>query len=504
MTVLTSSPKPVIAAKKESSANDITLNVTGVDVKGMMFRHPATVLMLDGRDCVFRSDSQPELDGSVLAEFNYDGSNPQSRVSQAHVKSNQADPLGGFKVVVELEFPQSKRVSFAEASDLPGIQKPAPVSKPAALPAPTPSPVNKTAVEPKPAPLPAPLPIPVAASSPVRFQGPAAAPVPAPTPAPQEFSLPLNINEFLASEPAPKHKDLPPIRVEDLTPMPSAPEMDLSEVEERIKATMFSEIQREVGQARSAISGEVEKALPALVAAKMEKMIREDVEKQIQIHYESSIKTLQNDVARQLENRLADSSEMRARLEGTAKNFFEEQEAQFRRAGSKAEEEIASRTAMIMKSFEESLAGLESHVSASRAEMENSMAAMQNLKKEIQEGMLFVQEALQQLRDAEKPAVEKMHVQAAAQLKEWSAQFDSLLNTSATEKAIQFSLEMERRMAPHRQRSDETIEKLGAMLQLLQGTARVQQERLNEQTLAAAANLEKQVKAFLVRLGGGA
>jgi hypothetical protein len=41
------------------------------------------------------------------------------------------------------------------------------------------------------------------------------------------------------------------------------------------------------------------------------------------------------------------------------------------------------------------------------------------------------------------------------------------------------------------------------MLQLLQGTARVQQERLNEQTAAAAANLEKQVRAFLVRLGGG-
>jgi hypothetical protein len=42
------------------------------------------------------------------------------------------------------------------------------------------------------------------------------------------------------------------------------------------------------------------------------------------------------------------------------------------------------------------------------------------------------------------------------------------------------------------------------MLQLLQGTARVQQERLNEHSREAAANLEKQIKAFLVRLGGGA
>jgi hypothetical protein len=136
--------------------------------------------------------------------------------------------------------------------------------------------------------------------------------------------------------------------------------------------------------------------------------------------------------------------------------------------------------------------------------MESAMAAMQNMKREINEGMSFVQDALQQMRDAEKPGIEKMQAQAAMQLQEWSAQFDNLLNTSATEKAIQFSLEMERRMVPHRQRADETIEKLGAMLQLLQGTARVQQERLNEQTLAAAANIEKQVKAFLVRLGGGA
>jgi hypothetical protein len=159
---------------------------------------------------------------------------------------------------------------------------------------------------------------------------------------------------------------------------------------------------------------------------------------------------------------------------------------------------------MIMKSFEESLAALEARVTSSRAEMEAATAAMQSMKKEINEGMSFVQDALQQLRDAEKPGIEKMQAQAAMQLKEWSAQFDNLLNTSATEKAIQFSLDMERRMVPHRQRSDETIEKLGAMLQLLQGTARVQQERLNEQTLVAAANIEKQIKAFLVRLGGDA
>ena len=76
MTVLTSSLKPSIDQNEDSTAVDVRLNVTGVDVKGLMFRHPATVLKLNGRDCVFHSESQPELDGSVLAEFNYEGASP--------------------------------------------------------------------------------------------------------------------------------------------------------------------------------------------------------------------------------------------------------------------------------------------------------------------------------------------------------------------------------------------------------------------------------------------
>jgi len=494
LTVLTSSPKPATEVNKDSSASDVSLNVTGVDVKGMMFRHPATVLMLDGRECVFRSESQPELDGSVLAEFSYEGASPQSRVSQGHVKSNQADALGGFKVVIELEFAQTKKISLSLAPEPNAIQKPAALATPASAP------VNKIPAEAKLAPLPSPVPSPVRAQVPA----PVASPILMPQPAAQEFPMPLKLNEILPPEPALKQQEVLPIRVETFTPMPNPQQVDLSGIEERIKSAMALEIQREVGQIKSAVSAEVEKALPSIIASKMEKMIREDVEKQIQSNYEGSLQTLQNDITRQVENRISESSELRTKLQNTAKSFFEEQEARFQSAGDRAEEEISSRAAMIMKSFEELLAGLETRVGASRAEMESTMAAMQNMKREINEGMSFVQDALQQLRDAEKPGIEKMQAQAAMQLQEWSTQFDNLLNTSATEKAIQFSLEMERRMVPHRQRADETIEKLGAMLQLLQGTARVQQERLNEQTLAAAANIEKQVKAFLVRLGGGA
>jgi hypothetical protein len=322
-------------------------------------------------------------------------------------------------------------------------------------------------------------------------------------PGAQEFALPFAVAEAVPPPPAPAQKDVLPIRAENHSSMKNPQELDLSAIEQRIKSALALEIQREVGHIKTALSAEVESALPSIIASKMEKMIREDVEKQIQFNFASSLQALQTDIAMQVEKRLSESPDLRAGLDAAAKKFFDQQEAQFREAGDKAEEEISSRAAMIMASFEESLAALESRVVASRAEMEGAMAAMQQMKQEINEGMSFVQGALRELRDAEKPAIEKMQAQASMQLKEWSTEFDSLLNTSATEKAVHFSLDMERRMAPHRQRADETIEKLGAMLQLLQGTARVQQERLNEQTAVAAANLEKQIKAFLVRLGGG-
>lgn len=61
-------------------------------------------------------------------------------------------------------------------------------------------------------------------------------------------------------------------------------------------------------------------------------------------------------------------------------------------------------------------------------------------------------------------------------------------------------MELEKHLIPHRQRTDEDVEKLGAVLQLVQGTARAQQDRLTEITQTAVANVEKEIKALLFRL----
>jgi hypothetical protein len=284
--------------------------------------------------------------------------------------------------------------------------------------------------------------------------------------------------------------------------MPKTSIVDVVGIEERLKATLLAEIRQEMSVLKNSVSNEIEKALPTLIASKMEKMIREDVERQVQSNYESSMQSLHSDVERQV-LALAESPDLLAVIQNNAKRCFEENATQIQSASTNACDEITSHALAMMRPMEQSLAAMEERMNASRAEMELAAAGLEKIKVEINQGMLLVQEAIQQLRDTEKLGIEKMQSQAVAQLSDWSTQFDNLLNKSATEKAIQFSLDVERRMVPHRERADESVEKLGAMLQLLQGTARVQQERLNEHSVAAAANFEKQIKAFLVRLGGG-
>ena len=468
MTVLTANSKPVIDQKPDPSSPNVRLNVTGVDVKGQMFRHPTTVVLLDGRDCVFRSDSQPELDGSILAEFNYEGASPQNRVSQARVKSNLSDPQGGYRVVVELEFAQTATVNLPQAEGRPVIQKPV------VLPVP---PAAKTTVESK-----------IAA-------------FPVPPPAPWEIPAPPKVSEPVL-QPAANGIDIPSTEPDKRSAVPKVSPLEIAQVEERIKSAMLAEVRQEISILKNSISNEIEKALPTLIASKMEKMIREDVEKQVQSNYESSMQSLHSEVEKQV-LALADGPDLQTTLQNTAKKFFEEHAAELQRASIKAGDEITSHASDMMRPFEESVAAMEARVNASRTEMELAAAGMEKMKVEINQGLLLMQDALQELRDVEKTGIETMQSQAAAQLKDWSTQFDNLLNKSATEKAIQFSLDVERRMAPHRERADESVEKLGAMLQLLQGTARVQQERLNEHSVAAAASFEKQIKSFLIRLGGG-
>ena len=103
----------------------VRMKVTGVDVKGQMFRHPATLLTLDGRDCAFLSQSQPEQDGSVLVEFDYSKAEPKHCVSQARVKSIQAETDSGLaRVAVQLKISQTVKVAAKQVEAQGVVKKP--------------------------------------------------------------------------------------------------------------------------------------------------------------------------------------------------------------------------------------------------------------------------------------------------------------------------------------------------------------------------------------------
>ena len=130
MAILVSHPKPGVQEATTVSSDRIGVTVTGVDIVGQMFRHSATVLMLDGCECALRCKSRPEIDGSILVEFDYppaDSKSSRSRVvSHGRVKLNQEEIDSGFyKVVIVLEVAQTLKVLPKELGTQTLIKKPA-------------------------------------------------------------------------------------------------------------------------------------------------------------------------------------------------------------------------------------------------------------------------------------------------------------------------------------------------------------------------------------------
>ena len=537
-TSITNTKSPLIDGKAVSG-ECVRATVTGVDVMGVMFRHSATVLMLDGRGCEFRSKSQPELDGSILVEFEYPGADPKRRISQARVRSSYLELDGDlYRVSVELEVAQPVKVDPNRAETQPAV---------------------RVAEQP--------VPIPITPAGGVESKR---------DPVIVHDGLHLTPNSIGIPQALPRanQENGAPVRsgIRELVPRTETEEPS---VREAVKSAVTSEIKQHINVLKAWISGEIEKTVPAIVSASVEKMIPETVEKQISIDRQNIIQAVHSDVARQVGERIAESVELRTALETMAKTFFEEQTELSRSAGARVEQELSSRATTIIQSVEQSFAEMEARINVARADMEVALTATQTLKQGIEDGMRPLQETLAQLNDAERAGIESFKRQAdarlstcaaefenqlarisleraaqfalemevamaraqnlkqelengirplhetleqlnnaeragmerfqrhaAAQLSTGVAQFEEQLTKISVERAVHFAMEVEGRLAPHRQCADETVDKLGAVLQLVQGTARVQQERLTEHSRTTVANFEKEIRALLLRLAG--
>jgi hypothetical protein len=626
VTVLTSDRKTRFDGAATASDEVVRMTVTGVDVKGQMFRRPATILMLDGRDCIFRLECAPESDGSVLLEFDYRQAEPKRQVLHARVKSIEAEAASSYhKVVVELEVAQTTKIALRSVEPQPETKK---STVPPATAGPTPS-----------------------------------AQKDAPVTSPRDLSSTSPSNGISHAVPGSNQNGGAPVKNESREPLPRAQAENPFAVRDAVKSAVASELKQEINLLKSWISGELEKSLPGMVSSNMQKMVREAVEKQPPANNEASIQAINANVTRQIDDRIA---ELRIALEGSAKKLIEEQTSVSRTSGENVEEDLSSRVAAIMQSLEESTAAMSrklateqteisqaakddferelssrataimrsleestaemakklfdeqtefsrtagdtvarelnlraatimrsleestaemskklldeqaelsrtvgdkverelssraalivrsleessaemgtkllqeqaelsrtagnnfeqelssraativrtfeestdemaSRINASRAAAEAILTRSQTLQQEINDGMLPVQQVLQQLNDANRTSIEKLQSQATSELNRYALQFENVVNKISGERAIEFSMELEKQMGPNQQRADELLEKLGAVFQLLQSTARVQQERLTEHSRATAANFEKEIRAVLLRLAG--
>ena len=202
--------------------------------------------------------------------------------------------------------------------------------------------------------------------------------------------------------------------------------------------------------------------------------------------------------------RLVESEQLRTSFENMAKKLVERLTELSQTAAVKTEQDLNDHATAIRRSFEETTAEMQRRINDMRADVEATLAGAQASGKEVAEATLRVQEALEQLKEADRITTEKFNGRLAAHLDTCSAEFDKRLDEIAVERAARFASEVEQQLIPHLQRADETLEKLAAGLQLAQGTLRVQQERLSELSRTAAANFEKDIKAFWVRLSSSA
>lgn len=641
MSVTLSDPKSRFDASQPGSSAPVLGTVTGVDAKGQMFRRPASILILDGRDCTFRTDRQPEPNGSVLLEYDSRQADIKRQVLHASVKSTAPDTEAGFyKVVVELEVAQTAKIfampvqpeRVVESRNVPETLNTAAKS---ALPSQPASEATRPA-------------------TPAGKVGPALVPsvlAPAPTVSTVSQSSASPNRQTIAEPNGQIPQSLP-------KPQPENP----AAMREAVRSAVAAELKQELAILKTWMSGEMERTVPGIAASNAEKMIREAVEKSAAAH-EKSAQVLTAKVTGLVENQIA---EIRSSLDSTAKKLSQEQaqlsekaasnsdqeltsraatilgslqesaselakklsdqQTEFSRAAAEradedlsaraaaiarsleettaatarmlfeqqaelsrtacsdakqelnshaativrslqestsematklvqeqaellrtmhndahedlsvraaaivrsfqesasetvkkifqeqtdasrtalqaAEQYLNSRVATVLRSIEESAAGMEGRINASGAAAEALLTRSQNLQREINEGMVPLQQALQQMNDDTTTRVENFRTQLDFELSRCSVQIENNFTNLSNQRAADFSTEIEKRFAPVQQQADQLLEKLGAVFQLLQSTARVQQEKTTEHSKSTAANFEQEIRAILLRLAG--
>ncbi|HEY4838042.1 MAG TPA: hypothetical protein VIH72_05520 [Candidatus Acidoferrales bacterium] len=648
MSVTLSDPKSRIDGAAASSTA-VHATVTGVDAKGQMFRRPAAILILDGRDCTFRTDCQPEPNGSVLVEYDDRQSGIKRQVLHASVKATAPDTVSGFyKVTVQLEVAQTTKIFATSVEPRRVIETPNAVESGgvaesrnvSAKPSPSSQPANQAAQP----------------ASPAAKVGPA-----------------LMTRDLLstppvngASQPVARsiHQTIAEAKDENPTSMSKPQAENPIAMREAVRSAVAAELKQELAILKTWMSGEMERTVPGIIASNTEKIIRDNVEKHSAAAHEkttqvfsakvaglvedqiagfrasldSTVKKLAEEQAQLSQNAAGNSDkeltsraatllrsleesaseltkkllaeqtefartaaeradiELSSRAAATARsleettaamarNVFEQQAELSRTAHSSAQHELDShaatilrslqestsematklaheqaellrnihndaqedlgvraaaivrsfeesasetvkkifqeqtdlsrsalqdserylnsRVATVLRSIEESTAEMQARIDASGSAAEGLLTKSQTLQREINEGLIPLQQTLQQMNEDNTARMENFRTQLDFELSRCSVQLENHFTNLSNQRTTEFSAEIEKRFVPVQQMADDLLQKLGAVFQLLQSTARVQQERLTEHSNSTAANFEREIRAILLRLAGG-
>ncbi len=491
-----------------SGASDLTdpsikLTVTGVDQKGQMFRESSEVLSLDGRDCRFRSKFQPELGSWVLVEINYSIPGKKPCSLQGEVKSVQNEGIASNLNQIQVELEMTQDVKF-EAGSSPA---------PAKIQKASPAPVAPAKIESKESPkIASPAPASPQPGTTVQAKAPVEIPAPKPAPPSRDSSVPVRVEAA--------GLDLEKVKsavLSDLNQRMDALKNSLTkDLEQKVQGAVNTGVEQAIRQAaekqtsaipsdlnqrmealKSSLAKELEQKVQVAVASNIQQAANEAVEKQISGHYQATIHALNSDLIHQLVGRLAENQELRSSLEKMAKNLLEQQTEQARNALISAQKSVESRAMEIVGSLEESLSVSEGRIVAARESLTATLESMQTREAEASQRF---QESVEKLDLAARSMIEKFNSQVTGQLNSWSAQFKTHLDRVSSERAAQYAKDLEENLPPHVRNVEETMGKIAAGLQLMQGTARLQEERLAELSRSAAADFEKEIRAVLLRL----
>lgn len=487
---------PPRALRSALSAGSLQMTVTGSDADGKLFREPAAVLHLRGRDCIYRSKNQVQPDSWLMVEIRGDQRDAETWRAGAQVKSvSRAGPAQDlFQVSVELERAHGAVLIHVEeeeaARDIQAASPPRPLQGPppphAAAPDPTP--------EISPAAPPGPATVPDAADVWITVTPPER---PGAT-ADLGYAEVRNENSAAsgaAADPcAEADSGLP-----DLAS--SVAEVLLPQMAEMIDDGVAAEFERQMSELKATISSEVEKAAQGILSARMAAILEAAVETKM-AQYADTVPTIADKVVEQLAGRLAKIPQLEASVDALSKGLTERWSEISRKAAESAQQSVSAKIAVVEGLAKQMIGDLERKLDSRRAEWQGILELSQAAMKESATASQKAQETMRRLREVTEAATPLLDESLRARVEKRSAEFNSKVDRMVVERAAKFMSEIELLLASRIESAERAIQQLAAQLQSSEELLRKQQEHLRELLEATGAQVEQEIRGVLRRLSG--